>query len=315
MTMFCVTDYEASDLTTDVVGGKAAALATLCGQGFDVPRFHVLTTEAFRSHVAQEPLATAWAAYDGSTAQNAGMRQLVIGAPLPGNTLQEIARAEEHLPAPITAGLIAVRSSASDEDGQTRSYAGQMVSELGVSAAKLPAAIRQCWASFFGDRVAEYRRQHALKADASGMALILQVQLFPEKAGVLYTRSPRPDGDKACYIEANYGTGESVVGGRATPDGYECARWSGDIVFRHLGSKQRMSIVARNGGSAEVEVPDDRRRQPVLADLEVRQIVEVGRRIERAYGRPQDVEWAIDEHGLWVLQSRPITVPNEVVKE
>jgi pyruvate,water dikinase len=130
---------------------------------------------------------------------------------------------------------------------------------------------------------------------------------MPEKAGVMYTVSPRPDGNESCYIEANYGTGDSVVGGRASPDGYECSRRTGEVTFHHIGRKSVMSKILEGGGTADVPVPDSLRLEPVLGTEEILGLVGLGRAVEGAFGLPQDIEWAIDDTGTWLLQSRPIT--------
>ncbi|HWD72068.1 MAG TPA: PEP/pyruvate-binding domain-containing protein, partial [Actinomycetota bacterium] len=126
--------------------------------------------------------------------------------------------------------------------------------------------------------------------------------------GVLFTVHPlEPRGGTAC-IEANFGTGDSVAGGLATPDTVTVSRSSGDVVEAHIATKRRMTSVSpESEGTALLEVDDHRSTAAVLTDVESRELLRLGLRIERLLGAPQDVEWAYDDEHLWILQARPIT--------
>jgi pyruvate,water dikinase len=183
---------------------------------------------------------------------------------------------------------VAVRSSGAEEDSVTASFAGQFASVLGVQGhAALLDALKECWASYLSPRSLAYRAQHGIGLGVQPrFGVIVQAQVFAARAGVVFTVHPlEPEGDAAC-IEANRGTGDSVVGGLATPDTLTVSRSSGNVVDEHIGSQ---------------------RHAPVLTDVEAREVLELGLRIEEVLGGPQDIEWAYDGKRLWILQARPIT--------
>ena len=163
--------------------------------------------------------------------------------------------------------------------------------------------------SYLSDRSLRYRAGRGIPlGPAPSFGVIVQVQVFSEKAGVLFTVHPlEPDGVTS-YIEANFGTGESVVGGLTTPDAITVDRSDAGVVDMHVATKRRMTSVSpERAGSRIVELADDRKNAPVLTDSEAKRIARMGLHIEELFSGPQDIEWAFDSHGLWILQSRPIT--------
>jgi len=137
----------------------------------------------------------------------------------------------------------------------------------------------------------------------------VQSQIFAEKAGVLFTVHPlQPEGPHA-YIEANFGTGASVAAGIATPDAITLTR-SGEPVDVRVATKRRAIVAgAATPGTTVVDLDPVRRDAAVLTSAEAASILDMGLRIEALLGGPQDVEWAVDDRGLWVVQSRPVTRP------
>jgi pyruvate,water dikinase len=205
-------------------------------------------------------------------------------------------------------GRVAVRSSGAEEDSQSASFAGQFSSFLNLDAAALLETVKRCWASYLSARSLAYRAATGISFRAGPtFGLIVQVQVFPQKAGVLFTVHPlHPDGAVGC-IEANFGTGESVVGGLATPDTAIMSRSDADVVEVMTAAKRRMTVVSPGSlGSHIVEVADSQRRAAVLTNDEMREIFQMGLRIEELMGRAQDIEWAWDSQ-LLILQARPVT--------
>jgi pyruvate,water dikinase len=179
-------------------------------------------------------------------------------------------------------GPVAVRSSACAEDSETASYAGQQDTFLNVSGADdVCRRVVDCWASFFSERAIFYRERKG-SLDDLRMAVVVQRMVSPAKSGVLFTVDPVQQRRDRMLVEAVFGLGEQVVSGHTTPDHY--------IVDRG-GELRRERLV--NGGVLT------RRELVVLADL--------GRSLEERFGCPQDVEWAIADEELYVLQSRPVT--------
>jgi phosphoenolpyruvate synthase/pyruvate phosphate dikinase len=288
----------------DSVGGKAAALARLVYVGLPVPQFLVVTSQVLVEHLSLNGID-----WPGSSRSAESLREQILRAPVPDEVGPFILAAVEVLIEPGGHSKVAVRSSGAEEDSASSSFAGQFTSLLSVDPSDLLEAVKACWASYLSDRSMSYRASRGIPiGDLPGFAVIVQTQIFSLKAGVLFTVHPLdPDGDSA-YLEANFGTGESVVGSLATPDGMTISRSSGKVVERSIGTKRRMTSVSPNSqGSRLLEVEASLQRSPVLSDDEAEEVFEMGRRIEELQGSPQDIEWAFDSRGLWILQSRPAT--------
>ena len=269
--------------TADIalVGGKGLSLGLLAAAGLPVPEGFCLTTAVHRrlrgSSLDAEPGLVA-----------------ALG--------QACAR--------LGAGPVAVRSSATAEDGATASFAGQQDTFLGVSG--LPAiceAVQKCWASLDGERASAYRRKQGIR-DEMLMAVVVQRLVPAQAAGVLFTRDPMDATGTQMLVEASWGLGESVVSGRVTPDRFHLDRETGAVVDRHIGDKAVMW-----GSAGEVPVPAELRAVACLDDAQLARLAELGRRVETFHGEPRDIEWAYAEGRFWLLQSRPITAVGAAERE
>lgn len=177
----------------------------------------------------------------------------------------------------------AVRSSATAEDAPGASFAGQHVSTLDViGVPAIVEAVRACWASLNSAEAVAYRRQNAIPDAQMAMAVVIQEMVAPRAAGVLFTADPVSGDRTICAVEAVAGLGDALASGRA----------AGDAWAVRAGAIVRRAVVG------------DR---PVLSDAEVGDLVALGRRIEAAFGAPQDIEWCLAADGIHVVQSRPIT--------
>ena len=178
-------------------------------------------------------------------------------------------------------GPVAVRSSATAEDLPEASFAGQQDTILGVTGEEaLLDAVRRCWASLWNERAVAYRATHDVALTGLALAVVVQRMVDARCAGVLFTADPVTGTRERAVIDAVVGLGERLVSGAANPD--------------HYGVDPRTGVVLeRRGGT--------------LDDTRLRELAGVGALIERHFGRPQDVEWAIDAERLWIVQSRDIT--------
>ena len=187
---------------------------------------------------------------------------------------------------------VAVRSSASAEDGREASFAGQFETVLGVQGEQdLAAAITTCWESLSADRVSAYVKRRGLEGPAAGLTMSVLVQrMVPARAaGVAFSADPMSGARDVVVVHAVRGLGDRLVSGEVSPDRYR--------------------ITADGGVQAESVGADD----PALTDDEARDVAALVRRIAAVAGEPEDVEWAIDTDGLWLLQARPMTaLPPEV---
>ena len=299
-----------ADITGDMlglVGGKAANLGLLTRAGLPVPPGHCLTTEAYR-RVADaaglgEILDRLAAAPPGDAAGQARLaaraRELIERAPVPG----DIADAVRALAA---GGPVAVRSSATAEDLPHASFAGQQDTYLNVTGPDaVLAAVRRCWASLWTDRAVAYRSAAGIDHRAVRLAVVIQRMVDAAVAGVMFTADPVTGTRGRIVIDAAPGLGEAVVSGAADPDRFVAAP-DGRIVERRAG-RGGVAVRALAGGGTE-RVARDRSGGPCLDDDQVRRLAELGARVARHYGEPQDTEWAIDAGGrIWLTQARPIT--------
>ncbi|WP_047870358.1 PEP/pyruvate-binding domain-containing protein [Nocardiopsis sp. RV163] len=178
-------------------------------------------------------------------------------------------------------GRVAVRSSATAEDLPDASFAGQQDTYLDVEGADdLLTAVRRCWDSLWTDRAVAYRRDRGIGDDGVHMAVVVQRMVEPRAAGVLFTADPVTGTRGETVLDAVPGLGTAVVDGTVRPDHY---------------------VVRADGGT---EGPED----GCLSPQEVAVLHAAGERLQRHFGSPQDVEWALDRDGTpWILQSRPVT--------
>jgi pyruvate,water dikinase len=212
---------------------------------------------------------------------------------------------------------VAVRSSAVGEDSADASFAGQQETYLWVRGlAELELAVRRCWASYFSPPALSYRARLAgrqSRIGTVGMSVGVQQMVDADVAGVMFTRSPTTNDRSIVAIEAGLGLGISVVGGEVTPDEIWVNKVTREVVKREPGNKQLRYVPDRESGGTRCEdVPEDQATQLCLDDETAKQLAEYGVRLERHYGAPQDVEWALTGDGeqaatIVLLQSRPIT--------
>ena len=256
------------------VGGKGFALARMAAAGLPVPPGFVVTTDAYRR------------LHPAGTRSDPAFARAVLDA------YQELG-----------GGPVAVRSSATGEDGPAASFAGQQESVLGVEGSDaVLAAVERCWHSLHTARAVAYRRDQGVADAAVAMAVVVQAMVPADVAGVLFTRDPTDPAGGRMLAEASWGLGEAVVSGRVTPDRFRLDRDTGAVVDRTPGRK-----TVRATAAGEEPVPPDRQAAFCLSDDELSQLVALGREVERFAGGPRDVEWAFAAGRFAVLQARPIT--------
>ncbi len=204
---------------------------------------------------------------------------------------------------------VAVRSSAVGEDGAQATFAGQQETILWVrGGASVCDAVRECWASLHSPTAVAYRAQLGEQHAEPAMGVTVQVMVDATVAGVLFTCNPVSGDPSMVAINASWGLGVAVVGGGVTPDDYLVSKITGEIVRSQVGSKALEYVPDPSGaGTARLDVPAERRAVSCLDASAITELVDVARMIERHFGSPQDVEWAIAADGLYVLQSRPVT--------
>ncbi|MGI5837408.1 MAG: PEP/pyruvate-binding domain-containing protein [Chloroflexota bacterium] len=309
-----------SSATLETVGGKGASLARLAAVGLPVPPGFHITTEGYRlfvqaSGIQQAIVEAAKVAKPGDPASveraSAAIRELFDGAAIPEEIASAIRQAYEQLDGGEAA--VAVRSSATAEDLPEASFAGQQETYLNVRGEDaLLDAVRRCWASLWTARAMAYRARQGIAPESVSLAVVVQRMVDAEAAGVLFTANPANGRRDQAVIDATWGLGEALVGGAVTPDHLVVDKGSGRVLSRETADKAMMTVPTENG-TAEQPVPEKMRRQPVLDDRTAAELVRYGVRIETQFGAPQDIEWALADGQVIILQSRPITALPEPI--
>ncbi|MFE1404007.1 rifamycin-inactivating phosphotransferase [Streptomyces sp. NPDC058770] len=304
---------EIDETQVAVVGGKGAHLGGLSGiEGIRVPGGFCVTTDAFRRIMAEAP--SIGDRLDQLSRLNpddreeirtlsARIRRTIEGIAIPGDLSTAITRALARLG---EQDAYAVRSSATAEDLPTASFAGQQDTYLNVVG---PAAILQhvsrCWASLFTERAVTYRQWNGIDHRTVHMAVVVQRMVFPRAAGILFTADPVTGNRKVATVDAGFGLGEALVSGLVNPDVFKVRH--GEVVARTIAAKQRAVHALPAGGTQEAAIDSQLQEQPALTDAQAVRLVQLGRRIEAHFGRPQDIEWCLADDGFQIVQSRPIT--------
>ncbi|MYI94703.1 hypothetical protein F4083_10360 [Candidatus Poribacteria bacterium] len=272
-----------------LVGGKALNLGKLTQAGFNVPPGCCVTTDVFSSSVK---------GLSEQTPEN------IIDLTLEPNIIEAIHTARETL----NRGKVAVRSSATAEDLQDASFAGQQDTFLNVEDDELVGCIKRCWSSLWSERAINYRKTKGIQDDGLLMAVIVQEMCAADVSGVLFTVSPYDE--NVCIVESNWGLGESVVSGSITPDSFQISRKTGEILKKDIASKKEMITEVGVQG-----IPESKQNTQSLSDDQLMELYQIGLQVENLYDQPMDVEWALAGDKIVLLQARPITVKTQTIPQ
>ena len=307
-----LTNIRAIDLP--LVGGKAANLGELAYAGFPIPPGFCLTTNAFQQFVdscSEMPglydLLNTVAIGHVEAAREVGqkVRQTLLEVAIPQNIVDSVRQQWQNLG---DKEAYAVRSSATAEDLPDASFAGQQDTYLNViGETALLDAIRRCWISLFTDRAILYRCQNNFSHQDVQLSVIVQQMVMAEMSGVLFTSDPLTGHRHTIAIDASFGLGEALVSGLVSPDTYRVDKRNKTIIERQIADK-KIAIYPEKGGSTRQEtLSDTQQSQTVLSDEQILNLTDLGSQVEAHYESPQDIEWAIVENKIYLLQARPIT--------
>lgn len=204
---------------------------------------------------------------------------------------------------------VAVRSSATDEDGADASFAGVFDSFLGVVGADAVIdAVRACWSGLHSRRATAYRKRLGTPTTASSMGVGVMRLVSARASGVVFTLDPVTGRDDRMTVEATVGFGEPVVQGAVVPDRIDFGVDDGRILRYEVGDKRVALVAAKGGGMRSIKLAPERAQARALDDTEVRKICELARAVAEVAGRPVDCEWVLNPQGdVWIVQWRPIT--------
>ncbi len=305
------------------VGGKCAGLGELIAAGMDVPPGFAVTTVAheeflqthdLRRHEVELLGAIDYEDVAEVAAASAKLRALVEGGDLPATTASAVGTAYAELCARDgrDAVPVAVRSSAVAEDLAGASFAGQLETYLWVQGTDaVLESIRRCWGGFFTPEALTYRHRQGLSLADVRMSVGVQQMVRARSAGVMFTLNPLNGDRSKVMIESTWGLGEPLVSGAVDPDRFTVDKVTLQPLGKEIGAKliehhpdpERRRVVVQ-------DVDAERRAVPSLSDDEAVQLAQLGKTIERSFGRPMDIEWAVDadDDRILALQARPETV-------
>lgn len=296
-------------------GGKGANLGELAAAGFPVPAGFVVLRDGYwatmelggvREELARLHAATLTIADDADrlTENCRRMQDLVRKATLQPGVREEVLAAYARLG---TGATVAVRSSATGEDGAEASFAGMNASYTNtVGEQAVLERLADCWASAFSPRVVAYRAGRGFTGEPA-IAVVVQRMVDAERAGVIFTADPRTGDRNQVVVEAVFGQGETLVSGAVEPDSYLVSKEDFRLDSVRIGDKN-LKIVHGTDGDERIELSEGAAHRRVLDATTVLELARLAMRVEEHYGCPQDLEWAIDAQGeTWLVQTRPIT--------
>ena len=311
-----------NDLNT--IGGKGRSLSRLSNSGFNVPDGFLVPTAAYRRFVADNDLQSRIlnlckpTIIEGAVSfeqASKKIQELFSLYELSSEIESDIIAAYESLP---ERPPVAVRSSANAEDLPELSFAGQQETYLNITGGPaVAAAIRNCWASLWTAQAINYRHEMDIGQDAVAMAVVVQLMVPSDVSGILFTANPTNGERSEMIVNGSFGLGEAVVSGQVTPDTYVVDRESLNIKDTIIGAKDQMIV---SDGTQGVRVESVSAEQQVLSSLSeelLRELCKLALKVEAEFDEvPQDIEWAMVNKELYLLQSRPITnLPPEPLKD
>jgi pyruvate,water dikinase len=316
---------------TDIpsVGGKNANLGEMTSEGkIPVPPGFAITAYSYKRFIEDTNISSKIYEIIDETVTNKEdpkqyevaskkIRELIEETPMPKEIEKAIRSAYEELGKKLKMKdvFVAVRSSATAEDLADASFAGQQETFLNIRTADAVLKnVVKCWSSLFTPRAIFYRNEKGFEHEKVFISVGIQKMVNSRAAGVMFTLNPVTGEIDQIVIEGNYGLGEAVVSGSVTPDDFVVEKKSSKIIGRRIAKKTVQYIRdPKTGQTVHADVPADQQEKPCINDEEILKLAELANRIEQHYGKPQDIEWAIDKDlqfpaNVFIVQSRPETV-------
>ena len=312
-----------------LVGGKCASLGELINAGVRVPPGFALTTEGYRRFMAEagidrelKRLLDRLDCQDMEALENASASIRAAIEAHPFSAEMEDLVAENYRRLSLRCGVpavpVAVRSSATAEDLPGASFAGQQDTYLWIRGTdEVLAHMRRCISSLYTGRAIAYRANRGYDDEQMAISVGVQKMSNSYTAGVMFTIHPANGDRSVIVIDSSFGFGEAVVSGEVTPDNFVVNKVTLDIIDRTVSRKEVCYTVdLQTQVSRAMEVPIERQMVQSLIDDEITELAWMGKQIEKHYGRPMDIEWAVDKDlpsggNIFILQARPETVWSE----
>ncbi|MDT7875385.1 MAG: pyruvate, water dikinase [Sulfolobaceae archaeon] len=306
-----------------IAGGKGANLGELISLGVRVPPGFVITSYAYKYFIEYNKLydkikeileSENLDSEEGAERASEKIKSLILSSPIPPDLQQAILSYYDSLVKLVGKEvLVAVRSSATAEDIEEASFAGQQDTYLNVSREELLSAVKKVWASLYSTRAIVYRKSKGIDQLSVSMAVVVQKMVNSRSAGVMFTLHPANGDKNYIVIESNWGLGETVVGGKVTPDEIVIEKSTLKIVEKRVSHKVIKIVYDQQTKSNEViELRGQEADTISISDEEAVELAKMALKIEEHYKRPMDIEWAIDADlkfpdNIFIVQARPET--------
>ena len=311
-----------------IAGGKAASLGEMTQAGIPVPPGFVLLADAFERFLEEADLNQELDAIldkvnreevHSVDSASEKIQALIKSAKMPEDIAKEILSNFEKL----DAEFVAVRSSATAEDGATAAWAGQLDTFLNTTEDNVLENVQKCWASLFTPRAIFYRFEKGMHGQKISVAVVVQKMVQSEVSGIAFSVHPVTEDYNQMIIEAGFGLGEAIVSGQVTPDSYVIEKVPCRIIDKNITRQSRALVRAGSSKSEHTHIPkyvgmsgegnvwrelsEEEGNKPALTDEQALELAELVLKIEKHYGFPCDIEWAFESGHFFITQSRPIT--------
>ncbi len=300
-----------------LAGGKGASLGEMTQAGIPVPPGFVILSESFERFIKETDLVQEIDAIlhkvnhkEIHTVEAASeeIRELILNAEMPKDIADEIHGSFKKL----NAKYVAVRSSATAEDGKDHAWAGQLESYLNTTESEILTKVKLCWSSLFTPRAIFYRFEKGLHSTKISVAVVIQKMVESEISGIAFSVHPVTEDRNQLIIEAGLGLGEAIVSGSVTPDSYVVEKNPRNILDINISTQNRglyrsEIISAEHGNNEWRDIAEPKASSQVLTKEQILELSKIILNIENHYGFPCDIEWAYEAGKFFVVQSRPIT--------
>ncbi len=303
---------EISRFDVSSAGGKGASLGELTQAGISVPSGFVILSNSFTRFIEENDLSveihTALHGVNNKelhTVESASekIQGLILNANIPKDIRETVTKEFQNL----NSKYVAVRSSATAEDGKEHAWAGQLESYLNTTEVDLLNNVKHCWASLFTPRAIFYRFEKGLHETKISVAVVVQKMIESEISGIAFSVHPVTQDKNQIIIEAGFGLGEAIVSGQITPDAYVVEKEPRNILDININTQSKGLFRSENGGNKWIDIPEPKASSQVLSKEQILKLSELVIEIENHYGFPCDIEWAYEKEKFYILQSRPIT--------
>jgi pyruvate,water dikinase len=312
----------------EIVGGKGANLGEMTNAGLPIPPGFVITAQTYKEFIEKTKIKDkilgklkGLDVEDTAKLQKTAkeIQELISSTPIPKDIQEEIKDNYGLVGAHRKSGakeimegkeeFVACRSSATAEDLPEASFAGQQATFLNIKGKEeVVEATRECWASLFTARAIYYRKKNNFPTEKVYIAVVVQKMVNSDKSGVMFSINPATNDDTEIMIEGAFGLGEAVVSGAVNPDLYIIDKKSLKIKKTEV-KEQKIKIIKdpETGKTITKKLTKEEEAKQVCNDKEIRELARLAKKIEKHYGKPQDMEWAIEGDNIYIVQARAVT--------